>query len=64
MSILDDGSWLVEEVEADVEVKGKRRKAKGEKEEVKDDSSQILNVRIVIDRVTKNEEDENHQPPG
>ena len=51
MSIVDDGSWLVAEVEE--EAKGKRSKAKGEGE-----SSVQQVVRIVIDRITKNEEDE------
>jgi excinuclease ABC subunit A len=75
MSIVDDGSWLVEEVEAEseVEVKGERLKAKGKKDEAKaerlkakdEDSSHISHltshifpVRIVIDRITKNGEDE------
>ncbi len=66
MSIVDDGSWLVEEVEGGV--KGERLKAKGKKGVVKIESdetiltsnlaSQIQTVRIVIDRISKNEEDE------
>ena len=76
MSIVDDGSWLVEE---EVEVKGERLKVKGEKEEVKGErlqakggkghgprtkgpwtkyQEQAQTVRIVIDRITKNGEDE------
>lgn len=47
MSIVDDGAWLVEEV------KGERTKAKGESA-----TSTQQAVRIVIDRITKNEEDE------
>jgi len=61
MSIVDDGSWLIEEV------KGKRQNlpagqagAKGEKEAPLTSNLQPLTstVRIVIDRITKNEEDE------
>ena len=68
MSIVDDGSWLVEEV------KGERLKAKGESEKEKAESKKQkaesgpaihhspltthLSVRIVIDRITKNTEDE------
>jgi excinuclease ABC subunit A len=74
MSIVDDGSWLVEEVEAEVEVKGERSKAKGGKEEMKGEGLKAKGgkdhgpwtmdhgrkpaVRIVIDRITKNGEDE------
>ncbi len=80
MSIVDDGSWLVEEVETKVEseklkvkskIKAESLKAKG-KEEVKGESLKAKGeedhspltthyspvVRIVIDRITKNEEDE------
>jgi excinuclease ABC subunit A len=86
MSIVDDGSWLVEHVEE--EVKGERQKAKAESKKPKGESkkqktesekgtadgeesavshltshvstlaSQIFPVRIVIDRITKNNEDE------
>ena len=68
MSIVDDGSWLVEEVEGEslklkaksTKTKGKSLKVKGEEEE---DHSPLTThhspaVRIVIDRITKNEEDE------
>lgn len=74
MSIVDDGSWLVNEVqeEASEKVKGERLKVKGKsaaakaKADEEGDSSLISNltshisqtVRIVIDRITKNEEDE------
>jgi len=68
MSIIDDGSWLVEGAKAESgEVKGKRLKAKGESGEVKDESDAAIqhssltahhSVRIVIDRISKNEEDE------
>ena len=65
MSIIDDGSWLVEEVE----VKGERLKAKGgsrkqkaesgkQEEETATVTAAHHSVRIVIDRITKNEEDE------
>jgi excinuclease ABC subunit A len=64
-SIVDDGSWLVKEEEVKEEVKGKRSKAKGEN---KEDNFKALPsgeglggahaVRIVIDRITKNEEEE------
>ena len=68
MSIVDDGSWLGGAPLG--EVKGKRLKAKGKNEEAKveidEAPSHISNlisqishtVRIVIDRITKNEEDE------
>lgn len=59
MSIVDDGSWLVEEV------KGEGLKAKGKKDNIEEAEAPISNlqpltstVRIVIDRITKNEEDE------
>jgi len=72
MSIVDDGSWLVEEV-IEGEAKGERSKAKGKSKKDKTEKdhepsamdhgqnasgSQIQTVRIVIDRITKNEEDE------
>jgi len=78
MSIVDDGSWLVEE--ADGTVKGERLKVKGESGKQKAESGKKKEapatatttasatplspltthhpVRIVIDRITKNEEDE------
>jgi excinuclease ABC subunit A len=65
MSIVDDGSWLVEEIGG--EVKGERLKAKGKKDhgpltmdhgQKTNLTSQIQTVRIVIDRISKNEEDE------
>ncbi len=69
MSIVDDGSWLMEEVE---EGKGEKPKAKAKSKKVKAETdaeahvsnltSQIsmptATVRIVIDRISKNEEDE------
>jgi excinuclease ABC subunit A len=69
MSIVDDGSWLVEEVEAESEKpKAKSKKLKAESEKLKAEEAPdtrianplapINNVRIVIDRVTKNDEDE------
>jgi len=64
MSIVDDGSWLVEEVEGEVEVKGERLKAKGKKTSEEGSSAHHSSlttqqaVRIVIDRITKNNEDE------
>ena len=69
MSIFDDGSWLVEEVKGDgVRVKGENEKVKSESKKQKIESetlsqvsnlkSQIPPVRIVIDRISKNEEDE------
>jgi excinuclease ABC subunit A len=70
MSIVDDGSWLVDEIEEEaksVKPKAKGKKAKAEVEEpVAEPESQISNhasqisttVRIVIDRISKNEEDE------
>jgi len=65
MSIIDDGSWLVEEIEEDVKgeslkVKDKKGAAKAKTE--KDHGPKAVDitqaVRIVIDRITKNEEDE------
>jgi excinuclease ABC subunit A len=80
MSIVDDGSWLVEEIEGEAKdeglnvkgegskVKGKSKKQKAESEKVKGESDEAgLNsnlqsptstVRIVIDRISKNDEDE------
>jgi len=85
MSIIDDGSWLVEEIEAEKEkpkaesqkskVKSPKPKVESEKQKAESDEShpdsyrdshlipiaigtQIFPVRIVIDRVTKNGEDE------
>ncbi|MDP9046498.1 MAG: excinuclease ABC subunit UvrA [Bacteroidota bacterium] len=67
MSIVDDGSWLVEEVTAEVgKVKSQRSKVKGKSDKEKDDESVTYNlqpttyntVRIVIDRISKNQEDE------
>jgi len=76
MSIVDDGSWLVEEVVGEAkggkdEVKGERLKVKGESKKQKAESKKQEeetatatttaahhSVRIVIDRITKNEEDE------
>ena len=85
MSIVDDGSWLVEEVSG-AEVKGERLKVKGKKaesakqkaESKKDHGpltmdhgqkpnliSQIsTTVRIVIDRISKNDEDETYSRLG
>jgi excinuclease ABC subunit A len=75
-SIIDDGSWLLEEVKGerlkakgeDRKVKGERSKVKGKNEKVKVDvveasltanlQSPTTNLRIVIDRISKNEEDE------
>ena len=60
MSIVDDGAWLKEEVKDELKVKSS--KAKGKKadvEPVTDNPQHIMQaVRIVIDRITKNEEDE------
>ncbi|ASU32446.1 excinuclease ABC subunit UvrA [Mucilaginibacter xinganensis] len=67
MSIVDDGSWLVEEVET--EAKAEVLKPKGKSKKTKETepaetgtvnlSAQIsTTVRIVIDRISKNEEDE------
>ena len=67
MSIIDDGTWLVEEVEADAETEapkakkaaGKKTKAaKQEEQQVSSLAAQAPTVRIVIDRISKNEEDE------
>ena len=77
MSIVDDGSWLVEEVSGE-EVKGEKLKAKGKRAESKkqkaesEPESQISNltsqisttVRIVIDRISKNDEDETYSRLG
>ncbi|WP_258136866.1 excinuclease ABC subunit UvrA [Mucilaginibacter phenanthrenivorans] len=64
MSIVDDGSWLVEEVGAEsVKPKAKSKKAKAEvaepEVEISGPASKIITtVRIVIDRISKNDEDE------
>ncbi|MDB5015586.1 MAG: excinuclease subunit [Mucilaginibacter sp.] len=76
MSIVDDGSWLVEELKVEGEkpkaeskkVKGKSAKKKAESEETEvqlgTNGLQLTTynsqqtVRIVIDRISKNEEDE------
>ncbi len=67
MSIVDDGSWLVKEVKGEgLKVKGEGGKVKGESAKAKDKESHISHltshvsttVRIVIDRITKNSEDE------
>jgi len=56
MSIVDDGSWLEDEV------KGEKPKAKSKKKDhgpsTMDHGLPTTTVRIVIDRITKNEEDE------
>ena len=77
MSIVDDGSWLVEEVEAQAEsgkakAKSKKTKTKEAIAEGGEAESQISNltsqisttVRIVIDRISKNEEDETYSRLG
>ncbi len=61
MSIVDDGSWLQEEVKGESGMakggkKGESKKQKTGSDEV--DSQISSSVRIVIDRVTKNNEDE------
>jgi excinuclease ABC subunit A len=69
MSIVDDGSWLVEEMETEavkseeLKVKGKSGKAKAgskkpEAESLTPNHKSPVPVRIVIDRISKNEEDE------
>jgi excinuclease ABC subunit A len=63
MSIVDDGSWLVEEVKGETEeAKGERSKVKGKKEEgsflISNLQPLTSTVRIVIDRISKNGEDE------
>jgi excinuclease ABC subunit A len=69
MSIVDDGSWLIHEVQGEEgktktetkKAKGKAVKAKAESEEeavVADQPQLTSTVRIVIDRISKNEEDE------
>jgi len=72
MSIVDDGSWLVEEVEGveSKKVKAESKKAKADRLKAENDHETEDNfthnslltthqsVRIVIDRITKNEEDE------
>ncbi len=71
MSIVDDGSWLVEEVngeEVEVKAKAGKTKAKSKKAEVVTDEATpqaaIQTVRIVIDRISKNEEDETYSRLG
>jgi excinuclease ABC subunit A len=77
MSIVDDGSWLVEELNGDdvkvetVKVKGKKAESAKQKAE-SEPESQISNltsqisttVRIVIDRISKNDEDETYSRLG
>ena len=71
MSIVDDGSWLIEEVGEvlkgeGLNAKGKKKKAEDGKQkeegeatsQISNSASQITTVRIVIDRISKNEEDE------
>jgi excinuclease ABC subunit A len=70
MSIVDDGSWLVEELKGESEKPkakgGKKAESKKAKAESGEAESQISNptslisttVRIVIDRISKNDEDE------
>jgi len=64
MSIVDDGSWLEGEVKAESgKTKAKSKKAKAESAEAESQVSHFTSqisttVRIVIDRVTKNTEDE------
>jgi excinuclease ABC subunit A len=68
-SIVDDGSWLIEEITGEsLKVKGKRLRAKGEGLEAESGTaanspltthnSPLTAVRIVVDRISKNEEDE------
>uniref|UniRef100_UPI0025E11682 excinuclease ABC subunit UvrA n=1 Tax=Mucilaginibacter sp. TaxID=1882438 RepID=UPI0025E11682 len=71
MSIVDDGSWLVEEVngeEVGVKAKAGKTKAKSKKAEVVAEEvapqAAIQTVRIVIDRISKNEEDETYSRLG
>src|SRR5882757_5338221 len=69
MSIVDDGSWLVEEVEAEgAKPKAKSKKVKAESEaesQISNLTSQIsTTVRIVIDRISKNDEDETYSRLG
>jgi len=71
MSIVDDGSWLVEEVngeEVEVKAKAVKTKAKSKKAEIVADETTpqaaIQTVRIVIDRISKNEEDETYSRLG
>ena len=68
MSIVDDGSWLVEEVKGEsLKVKGKSTKKKAAVDEPATEAESTTHhslltthqtVRIVIDRISKNEEDE------
>jgi excinuclease ABC subunit A len=68
MSIVDDGSWLVEEVKAEggkQKAESRKQKTESAKQKV-DDNNNTYNiqhttynpVRIVVDRITKNNEDE------
>ncbi|MDB4921559.1 MAG: excinuclease subunit [Mucilaginibacter sp.] len=73
MSIVDDGSWLVEELNGD-DVKVEKVKVKGKKDHEPStmDHGQKTNltsqisttVRIVIDRISKNDEDETYSRLG
>jgi excinuclease ABC subunit A len=60
MSIVDDGEWLKDEVKDELKVKSSKSKIKkGDVEPVMDNPQPRMQaVRIVIDRITKNEEDE------
>ena len=67
MSIIDDGTWLEEEVKAEsVKVKGKGKKKKEAVEDAAAENETVTEtaplkahaLRIVIDRISKNEEDE------
>lgn len=69
MSIVDDGSWLVEEIKAEPKAKSRKPKAGKEAEQAATPEDKGTThhspltthntaVRIVIDRITKNEEDE------
>jgi excinuclease ABC subunit A len=65
-SIVDDGSWLIEEVKGEsLKAKGKKQKVESEKQNETDQLTTHYSplitynaVRIVIDRISKNEEDE------
>ena len=68
MSIIDDGAWLVAEIAGDdtLKEKGEKVKAKGKKAAAKKEDASAtnnpqsvsINLRIVIDRISKNQEDE------
>jgi len=70
MSIVDDGSWLAEEVKGEgLKAKAKsskKQKAESEKLKIESNEAQLISnlqpltstVRIVIDRISKNDEDE------